>query len=187
MKFISAGHCSDVNSKNYDPGATGIDKRTEAAETIKIKDRVTELIKQKGYTDIVNDLSNESLGQYLTRIKPGSGSVVVEFHFNAFNGKATGTEVVIGNDGDRLDMMLANELAQATAQITGLVKRSGGVIRESQTHRGRLGLMGETGIVSLVEVCFIDNPKDMAKFDVHFESLCKAYADIIIKYDNLIN
>lgn len=185
MKFISAGH---VNRKGptQDPGAIGVRGRTEAAETEKIRNRVIEIIQSRGYNDIIRDADSESLGQYLTRIKPGTASVVVEFHFNAFNGKATGTEVVVGDDGDRLDVALAAELANSTSCLLGLLKRSGGVIRENQTHRGRLGLMRETGIVALVEVCFIDNSEDMAKFDANFEVLCQAYASVIIKYDNLI-
>jgi N-acetylmuramoyl-L-alanine amidase len=184
MKFISAGHCA-TKGPNYDPGAQG-NKRGEAIETLRVRNRVIQLIKERGYTDIIQDADGESLREYLLRIKPGNASVVVEFHFNAFNGKATGVECVIGEDGDRLDRALATDLTNVTACILGLPKRSGGVITESQTHRGRLGLMRETGIVVLVEVCFIDNPDDMAKYDANFETLCSAYADIIIKYDNLI-
>lgn len=155
MKFISSGHCT-AKGKNYDPGAVGVNKRTEAAETLKIRNRVVEIIKSKGYNDIITDADGESLGEYLFRIKPGTASVCVEFHFNAFNGKATGTEVVVGDDADRLDVAFATELANVTSCVVGLLKRSGGVIRESKTARKRLGLMRETGIVALVEVCFID-------------------------------
>lgn len=186
MKFISAGHQNRKGTKNYDCGAVGVNKRTEAAETEKIRNRVVEIIKQRGYTDIITDADTESLKEYLSRIKPGSGSICVEFHFNAFNGKATGTEVVVGDEADRLDIAFASELASSTSCLLGIVKRSGGVIPENKTHRGRLGLMRETGIVALVEVCFIDNPEDLAKFDKNFEELCQAYASIIIKYDNLI-
>ena len=185
MKFVSSGHC-DVKGPNYDPGASGVNKRTEGHETVRIRNKVLEILKERGYTDFIKDGDSESLKQYLARIRPGDGSVVVEFHFNAFNGKATGTEVVVSDNSDRLDRAFAQELADATGCILNLTKRSGGVITESQTHRGRLGIMRETGIVALVEVCFIDNPEDMKKFDTHFDTLCSAYADIIIKYDNLI-
>ncbi len=185
MKFISAGHCN-IKGPNYDPGAVGINRRTEAQETIRVRDRVIELINEKGYQDVIKDGDSESLKEYLARIKPGNGSVVMEFHFNAFNKVATGTEVVVGMDADRLDMAMAQDLADVSSCVMGIKKRSGGVINEGQSHRGRLGLMRETGIVSLVEVCFIDNPADMAAYDRSFDSLCNAYADIAIKFDNLI-
>lgn len=187
MKFISAGHCEDRKSKNYDPGAVGVDGRIEAVEAAKIRNRVIEILFQRGHTDIIRDLDSESLGEYLKRIKPGDGSVVVEFHFNAsVNSKSTGVEVVVGSDADRLDNAFALELAKATSDILALKLRNGGVIPENKTHRGRLGLMRETGIVALVEVGFITNRSDMESFDAKFEAICQQYASIIQKYDEII-
>jgi N-acetylmuramoyl-L-alanine amidase len=184
MKFISAGH--NHIGPNLDPGASGVNGRSEAKEAVKMRDAVIAHIKALGFADIIRDNDGESLGQYLNRIKPGDGSVVVEFHFNAFNGKATGAEVVVGMDADRLDKAMAQDLVDMMSCTMGIVKRSGGVIAENQTHRGRLGLMRETGIVNLVEICFIDNPADMEKYDLNFDRLAQGFAHIIIKYDNLI-
>jgi len=185
MKFISAGHCN-TKGMNYDPGAGGVNNRNEALETLRVRNRVVEYIKAVGYTDLVEDLDNECLREYLARIKPGEASVVVEFHFNAFDGNAHGTEVVVADNSDRLDIAMATEFSSAGSLIMNISKRSGGLIKESDTPRKRLGLMRETGIVSLVEVCFIDNADDMHKFDANFDCLCQAYANIIIKFDNLI-
>ena len=186
MKFISAGHCTKPG-KNYDPGATGVNGRTEAAEAVKMRDEVVKQLKNMGYNDIVTDLDAESLKEYLARIQTGSGSVVVEFHFNAFNGKATGIEVLVQKDADKMDISFAKEMAKVTAAATKLPLRSGGVKSEADSKRGSLGLMRENGIVALVELCFIDNPADMAAYDKAFSGLASAYAAAIAHYDTLIN
>lgn len=179
MKFISAGHCA-VKGPNYDPGAPGVNNRLEAYETVDVRNRVIEIIGG----DVVKDADGESLSQYLKRIKPGSGSVVVEFHFNAGATSATGTETLIEIDGDKMDKDCAKELTDATARILGIKNR--GVKTEADTRHKRLALMKEDGIICLVEICFISNAGDMKAFDTHFEELCQAYAAIIQKYDDML-
>jgi len=184
MKYISSGHCN-TPGPNYDPGAPGINGHWEANETVILRDAVVAEIMKRGYTDIVQDLNSESLSQYLKRIKPGDGSVVVELHFNAGPVSATGTEALIGVDADRHDKAMAAEFASATSLILGIKNR--GVKSEADTRHKRLGLMRETGIVTLVEVCFISNANDMAMYDQNFEALVRSYADIIIRYDLMLN
>ena len=61
-----------------------------------------------------------------------------------------------------------------------------GVLSEADSHRGRLGLMREKGIVALLELCFISNPDDLKAYDLHKTELAGKIADILIKYDALI-
>ncbi|HEV7782598.1 MAG TPA: N-acetylmuramoyl-L-alanine amidase [Chitinophagaceae bacterium] len=183
MKYVSAGHCN-VKGNNFDPGAPGVNARWEANETVKLRDQVIANLKANGYTDIVQDLNSENRNQYFSRIKTGDGSTVVEFHLNAGTPSATGTEALVGVDADRLDKAMAADFASITASILNIKNR--GVKSEADTRHKRLGLMRETGIVCLVEVCFISNASDMAAYDKNFELLCQSYANIIIKYDNII-
>lgn len=186
MKFISAGHCT-TKGPNQDPGAPGVNGRWEANETLKVRNRVIEILKERGHKDIIQDADGESLSQYLQRIKSGSGSMVCEFHFNAGVPAATGVETLIEVDGDKMDVACAREFSQVTGSILGINLRGDrGVKTEADTRHKRLALMKEEGIIVLVEVCFISNPNDMAKFDQHFEALCQAYASILEKYDALI-
>ena len=60
-----------------------------------------------------------------------------------------------------------------------------GVILETTSHRGRLGLMREEGTVSLLEICFITNPDDIKKYQENKLMLAKEIAKIIFKYENL--
>lgn len=187
MKFISAGHCT-TPGPNYDPGASGVDGRKEAIETVKMRDAVVSRLRGLGDTNIVTDLNNESLRQYLKRIKTGNASMVCEFHFNAFDGKSSGVEVLVQEDADKMDIACAKDLAFFTAHTLELPLRgtNNGVKKESESHHSRLGLMREQGIVVLVEICFIDNAKDMTKYDNNFNILARGYADILYKYDALI-
>lgn len=181
MIFISAGH--NPNGIKTDPGAIGNGKR-EADLAVEFRDLViAELVKKN--IKYVADSDSERLGQYLERIKTGSGSVVLEFHFDAAaNAKATGTTVLIGGDADKNDKDFAKELAEATAAILGIKNR--GVLSETESHRGRLGLMRESGTVALLELCFISNPSDLSAYEKYKTFLAAKIAAILIKYEALI-
>lgn len=179
--FISAGH-TIMKGSTYDPGASskyGI----EAQETVILRDLICRQLDLLG-AKYITDKDNESLIQYLNRIKPGNASVVCDIHFNSFNSKASGTEVLIEDEADRLDMAMAKELSDIGARIMKIPNR--GVKKESQSARKRLGLMREEGIIALIEVCFIDNQTDMQNYRNNINILAKAYAEILVKYENMI-
>ena len=187
MKFISSGHCN-VHGPNFDPGAPGLNGRYEAFETVRVRNRVIEIIKSRGYTDIIQDADGEKLSQYLNRVQTGSSSMVCEFHFNAGPGNATGVETLIEIDGDKMDIACAREFSKLTSNVLSIPMRGvQGVKTEADTRHVRLALMKEEGIIVLVEICFISNINDMNLFDVNFERLCQGYADILIKYDNMLS
>lgn len=182
MIFISGGHCN-TPGPNYDPGAIGVNGRKEADETVKMRDAVIYHLRKRG-APFIQDRAGESLKQYLKRINTGTGSLVVEYHFNAANGSATGVEVLVQSDADKMDKACAKELCEVSATFMGIKNR--GVKSEADSHHGRLALMREQGIVVLVELCFIDNPEDMAAYDSAFNDLAEAYAGILIKYDAMM-
>lgn len=176
MVFVSAGH----HAKDSGAVANGYQ---ENKLTMELRDMVVPALK-RFLPDVTTDIDSETLGEYLKRIKTGNGSVVCEFHFDAANGKASGTTALVGDDADRLDKMFAAELCGITSEILGIPNR--GVKSESESHRGRLGLMRETGTVALLEVCFIDNVSDMAAYQAKKAALANAYAAILYKYEKLI-
>jgi N-acetylmuramoyl-L-alanine amidase len=181
MIFISAGH--NPQGIKIDNGAAA-NGYTEANLAINFRELV-ELELNKLRVKYITDNDNERLAEYLERIKTGNGSVVLEFHFDAAaNTKATGTTSIVGVDADRLDIAFARELVNATSNILGIKNR--GVISEAQSHRGRLGLMRENGIVSLLELCFITNKLDLERFFKNKFVLAKEIAQIIARYEALI-
>lgn len=178
--FISAGH--NPKGIKVDPGAIGNGYR-EADLTVEFRNLVIAELKKLNLPKIIVDNDTETLAEYLNRIKPGAGSVVLEFHFDAGSNTSSGTSAIIGVDADRLDRSFAKELVDKTAGV--LMIKNRGVILETTSHRGRLGLMREEGTVSLLEICFITNPDDIKKYQENKLMLAKEIAKIIFKYENL--
>ena len=75
-------------------------------------------------------------------------------------------------------------MVDSTSKILKIKNR--GVITESQSNRGSLGLMREHGTVALLELFFISNKNDRKSFFDNKEKLADAYVDIIYKYEKLI-
>lgn len=177
MKYISY---SSAGHHNRDSGAIGVNGRREADETKIFRDMVNAELRRMGKT-VVQDDDNDTLSQYLGKINPTDLDVVVEPHFNAFNGKATGVEVLIADNANERSKAMAKELVDGYARIMGIPNR--GVKTESQSARGRLGLMRKKGAVVLTEICFIDNPSDMAAYDRNRVNLACFTAQVMAKYD----
>ena len=181
MVFISAGH--NPKGIKVDPGAIG-NGYHEANLTVEFRDLVIKQCLKLGLK-VIQDRDDERLGTYLERIQTGNGSVVVEFHFDAaVSPTATGTTALIEEEADRLDKAFAKELVDLTSKALGIKSR--GVLTEAQSHRGKLGLMREEGIICLLELCFISNPTDVRQYKANKEKLAIEMAKIIKRYEDLI-
>lgn len=179
--FLSAGH--NPKGIKVDPGAVGNGFR-EADLAVEFRDLVIKECEKLGLK-VIQDKDDERLGSYLERIKTGSGSVVLEFHFDAsVNATATGTTALIEAEADRLDKAFAKELVDLTAFTLGIKNR--GVISEAQSHRGSLGLMREYGIICLLELAFISNNQDVQLYKANKEKLAFSMARVIKKYEDMI-
>ncbi|KIQ22640.1 hypothetical protein RT99_05900 [Flavobacterium sp. MEB061] len=179
--FISAGH--NPKGIKVDPGAVA-NGLHEADLTVEFRNLVVEqLIKKK--VAVITDKDDARLGDYLKSIQTGSGSVVLEFHFDAaVSSTATGTTSLFGSDADRLDKAFAKELVETTSSILGIKNR--GALSEKDSHRGSLGLMRKQGIVSLLEICFISNPSDVKAYNDNKKALALSIANIVERYENMI-
>lgn len=186
--YLSAGH------HNKDAGATRTykGKAYKEAEITKVyRDRTLKYLKEyRPDARIITDKDDETLSQYLNRIKPGKASVVIEYHVNAgpLNKKgANGAEAVIERNADRMDKAFAEELMN-NFKVAGMSLRSNSVIPEDKTHRGRLGLMREEGIICLIEIGFITNDKDLELMtdNCFIDKVCALNAKTILKFEDLI-
>lgn len=183
MIFLSSGHNSKSKTIKQDPGAVA-NGHKEGDLTIEFKNLVLTELHILGVTKVVTDSEEESLGMYLKRIKPGNASVVIEYHFDAASPTATGTTALIEEDATTLDKAFAKELADSTAKVLGI--RNRGVKSETESHRGRLALMREEGIICLLEIGFLTNLNDLQAYQTHKSALAKTHAEIIKRYDDLI-
>lgn len=175
MIFIFAGH------GGADTGAIGVDRRTEARETLKLRNAVCAVMRSKNVSYRIDD-DNDKLALVLEKAVTGSGSVVLDIHFNAsVNAKATGVECIVADNADSASILFANDVINAVTLPTGLISR--GVKREGDTPRKRLGVMREKGIVCLLETCFISNPDDMRTYDEHVVQIAQNIANVLIEYE----
>jgi N-acetylmuramoyl-L-alanine amidase len=182
MIFLSAGHHSKASLITRDPGAIGNGYK-EGDLTIEFRDLVSSELNLLKIPH-KKDSDEENLQSYVNRIQTGSGSVVIEYHFDAATTTATGTTSLIEIDGDRLDKAFAKELSSVTSLILDIKDR--GVKSEADTRHKRLALMKEEGIICLHELCFITNKDDISKYHLKKKELAKAHAKIIAKYEAII-
>ena len=165
-----------------DVGAVGVNKRTEASETIKLRDKIKAHMPASAGVRFDDD--SDGLATVLRKVVTGIGSVTLDIHFNASaNPSATGVEVLVGDDAGAEDLMLANDVLDVVIKHTGLKSR--GIKKEGETPRKRLGVMREYGAVCLLETCFISNPSDMAAYDKAVDLIAQDLAAVLVKHDSL--
>lgn len=175
MIYIIAGH------SNSDPGAVS-NVLKEADLTKRIRDLIYTRIKElQPRASVTKDDDKDTLSQVIAKIKPKitSKDVLLDIHYNAATPKATGVECFVSDNASAKSKELADVIATTTSTITGLHNR--GVKKESQSARGRLGILNMKGTAVLWEVAFISNPSDVAKVESDLHWLCDEVARILLK------
>lgn len=118
---------------------------------------------------------NISLMQTIAQVNTfcGGSDIAVEFHFNAANGDARGTECCIADAAGERTKNLAERLARIVSDSLGTKMRGkNGVKREAETARKQLGFCRLTKPAAIVcEICFIDNVDDILLFSRNREKL----------------
>lgn len=154
MKYgIDIGHNCPPDS-----GASGI--RSEDRLTMEVGNKVIDKLESLGHTVIPckpNSAStvNRSLGSRCDKANSNRVDFFVSIHFNAFNGKANGSEVfAISDSGRKVAQKVLDEIVKL-----GFFNR--GV--KSGSHLYVLRRTNMPGI--LIECCFIDSAKDMQIYD----------------------
>lgn len=101
--------------------------------------------------------------------------LIVELHFNSFNGSANGTEVLYKPSGMKA---LAAKVSAAIASV-GFYNR-GAKQRTDLANMNKCAKLGVPYI--LVETCFIDNREDMKLYEAHLYSVWDKVAAAICSY-----
>ena len=188
MIYLSAGH----HLRDSGASRTYQGKLYKESEiTMLYRDKTLEYIKEyRPNAGVITDRDNETLSQYLNRIKPGFASVVIEYHVNAGplnKPGANGAEALIQRDADKNDFAFANEL-MLDFKVAGMPLRRTPVIKENQSARGSLALMRKPGIVCLVEIGFITNDNDLKLMTnkSFIDKVCALNAKTILKFEDMI-
>lgn len=180
VTFPLAGH------HNNDSGAV-YNGRFENKETQRIRNCINAYLLKLG-VKFISDDDNQTLSQVIKSINPGSASVLYEAHLDAsVNASATGTTCVVSAASFAAkdnSYKMASEICEVTSKLLGI--RNRGVISETLSHRGKLGILHtKSGVSVLHEWCFISNVNDMKALDLNLEKVCKEIAIILKKYDDL--
>lgn len=173
MIYLLAGHTASKDSPNYDPGAVS-NGVSEADLTRELRDLVFTKINP---SLIRVDDDRDSLKTVIQKIHSIDTDIICDLHFNAASPQATGVEVIVPFRSTQAEMALADKISLTFAAIMGIKNR--GVKDETQTARGRLGIMQPKGINILIEVCFISNVNDLHSYQTNKIKLSESLAKIL--------
>jgi N-acetylmuramoyl-L-alanine amidase len=108
---------------------------------------------------------------------------VISLHANAFNEKATGTEMLYYHLDD-LSMQLAVILQKNITKALGLKSR--GIKAKGENDRGGYLLKKVKCPIVIAEPFFIDNTSDYSIAKKNYNALIRAYANSIVEFDYLM-
>ena len=171
---ITAGH------SNTDPGAVN-GKIKEADLVVNFRNAVTHYLREAGLqvkTDGAGT-KNDPLSAAVKLIQ--GSSVAVEFHMNAATSKqANGIETIALPK----DKKLAQDLSKAVADALGSrLRGDNGWIDQSKSARGRLAYVNAGGLI--VELGFISNEDELARFNARYWLAAKAVAKVLIEHEDV--
>lgn len=172
-KLISTGASHGglkTNNKWRDSGASA-NGRNEADVSRVINAKLIALTGAKDTTDNLGTSVDDNLYRIAKNINSHADGIALSHHLNAFNGKATGVEVLYGSTAQK---PLASKISATIAKALGIVDRGAkdgswlAIARNTNQNKK----------VLLIEWCFIDNPSDMAKLDKNLDKAVRAVAEI---------
>lgn len=157
----------------HDPGAVNERLRlTEAEMARELAWLVSDRLKEHKIRHIVNQ--KDDLFGLICAANRWQADLFVSIHFNAFNGRATGTETYVSYTPD--SVMVGHAIQQNLCAALELPNRG---IKENMNL---LVINSTTMPAVLVEVCFIDNDDDIKWYMERKEQAADAIATGIIQY-----
>ena len=178
---LSAGHS---NKQGRDNGAN-YNNRIEGVEAAKFRsDLVKALEKRKivANVDIDSNITFETVKLFKEYF--GEHDILIDIHFNTSTSPtASGTEVIIPTKYSTMEYAIGIDICNTISTTLGIPNR--GVKREDETPRGKLAFMSIDAETILIEMCFISNKSDMARYDTKYETLINKLADLLTNYKSI--
>ncbi len=166
--YLNAGH-----DRQLDSGAVNqhLNLR-ECDEAYALSLRVQQHLEDNGIAVLFGQ--NDDLYAVCDEANAAECDLFVSIHFNAFNGRASGTETLIS--GSTGSLMLGHCVQSNLKAVLSLPNRG---LKE----RPSLFVLRSTVMPAvLIEVCFIDNDFDWRRYEAHKEDAAKAIATGIMQY-----
>ena len=172
--FLSVGH------GGQDCGAVGNGVR-ESDMALKLSKVIGELLGVNGFDYMLSrtsDIDNVQATK-IEQIKKYKPDLMLDIHFNAFNGKASGVETYYQNKSEN-SKNIAAKMSAAVAEYLSLLNR-GAKNRLLPDGRDYFGMLRNSPYTAvLLETCFIDNATDMKGFlNAEAETLKGVAASIV--------
>lgn len=161
--ILNAGHWDNPDTPHVEDSGARYNDVLEAIECIKIRDAVADILESRGYIvhKVPDHLDLRKSIDWANEKAPSlNDALAIDIHLNYLSNRtARGTESFHGTS--ETSKKIAAELASSVALEMGIPNR--GAKPDTQTAVGSLGWIRKTSMwASLIEVCFLTNPDDMA-------------------------
>lgn len=176
--YLISGH------HNNDSGAVALGYK-ENELTIEFRNLILAYIKNYSpRTSVIIDDDNDTLSEVISTVNSTveKDDIIIDIHFNSFNGEVSGTECFIPKVSSNLEKNIANEICVFYSETMKIPNR--GVKIPSQSARGSLGILKGLGHRILIEICFLDNKYDIQEYIKYKYILANGTAEILEKYLN---
>lgn len=171
--IITAGH----NGAGTGASSPHMD---EGTETIRLRDLLTAELKERGML-VTNDTNTERTAGVIGWIKRmfTPNDLLIEIHFNSStNSQSTGTETFIQAAPTYLEKSLADSISTVAANV--LMIKNRGVKFPRQSQHSTIGILDQTQVHAILwEVCFLNNPRDVAQYKSNAGRLAREIAHVI--------
>ena len=166
--YLNAGH-----DRQLDPGA--VNRRLNLREcdaAYELALGVQQYLERNGIAVVFGQ--DDDLYHICDQANQAECDLFVSIHFNAYNGRASGTETLIS--GSTGSLMLGHCIQTNLKAVLNLPNRG---LKE---RPGLFVLRNTVMPAVLVEVCFIDNDFDWRRYDAHRDEAARAIATGIMQY-----
>ena len=158
-----------------DPGARGNGYK-EANLTREVTGILAKKLKKYCTVDIYNTSKNAFYDVQNGKFKIGKYDYILEIHFNAFNGKAYGSEIYVTTreKGITVEQAIMKNMKKFFTlrdndSIFDGVKRTNFLVINTIKNMGMSG--------ALLETCFIDNKNDMGIYQKNKDAICQGIVE----------
>ena len=192
INLIPGHGITNVKGEIFDPGATNRNGTQEAKGTEILANKLKFKLEFNGFK--VNLLNEKNVTAQINFVNSHKCDLAISLHFNAFNEKASGVEVLYSDIAPGYHQ--STTLKFANILLNHLVKDTGMINRGVKLINSGVGIIKRPVYpVVLSENGFVDHPteylwaKDDNKLEILAQSHCKAVCEYFgVKYkDNKIN
>ena len=175
--YLDSGHGASGGA-GFDPGASGSGYQ-EYRLTEELVSMVANIVRNKYGLDVVTH-GDTNYSDRQDEAEANECDFLVSIHFNSFNGSATGSESYIHS----------LHAAPGSAELQDIMHKhlvNGTGLYDRGQKQEQFAVVGGDIPAVLLEICFIDNPSDMARYQARKQQIAEQLAAGIWEYAQRIS